>query len=182
MAGQLFMVVGPSGVGKDTLIDAALLECSHISRIKRVVTRNLDAGGEDITSVSREQFDKMEARGAFAFSWHSHALSYGIPKEIHTMLEAGQSLIFNGSRNLIDTVIKAVPKIKILSIEADIETLRRRLVARGRETAGDIERRLDRASFGVADGPNVTRILNNASLDEATKVLIKALSLQGESA
>ncbi|HAL75666.1 MAG TPA: hypothetical protein DCM70_03465, partial [Rhodobacteraceae bacterium] len=77
---------------------------------------------------------------------------------------------------------KAVPKIKILSIEAEIETLRRRLVARGRETAEDIERRLDRASMSVADGPNVTRILNNASLDEATKVLIKALSLQGESA
>ena len=51
MAGQLFMVVGPSGVGKDTLIDAGLLECRHISRIKRVVTRNLDAGGEDILSL-----------------------------------------------------------------------------------------------------------------------------------
>tara|TARA_S200000501_G_C20590117_1_gene641182 strand:+ start:31 stop:579 length:549 start_codon:yes stop_codon:yes gene_type:complete len=182
MAGQLFMVVGPSGVGKDTLIDAALLECSHISRIKRVVTRNLAAGGEDITSVSREQFDKMEARGDFAFSWHSHALSYGIPKEIHIMLEAGQSLIFNGSRSFIDTVTKAVPTVKILSIEADIELLKERLVTRGRETAGDIERRLDRASVGVADGPNVTRILNNASLNQSAKVLIKVLSLQGENA
>ena len=114
MAGQLFMVVGPSGVGKDTLIDAALLECSHISRIKRVVTRNLDAGGEDIKSVSREHFDKMEARGDFAFSWHSHALSYWITNEIHTMLAACQSLIFYGSRRRIDMVVTAVPSNKIL--------------------------------------------------------------------
>ena len=55
-------------------------------------------------------------------------------------------------------------------------------MTRGREPAEDTHRRLDRASMVVADGPNVTRILNNASLDEATKVLIKALSLQGESA
>ena len=77
---------------------------------------------------------------------------------------------------------KAVPTIKILSIETDIELLRGCLVARGRETSGDIERCLDRASMGVADGPNVTRILNNASFNQSAKVLIKVLCLQGENA
>ena len=77
---------------------------------------------------------------------------------------------------------RAVPTIKILSIETDIELLRGRLVARGRETSGDIERRLDRASIGVADSPNVTRILNNVSFNQSAKVLIKVLCLQGENA
>ena len=55
-------------------------------------------------------------------------------------------------------------------------------MARGLETSWDIERRLDRASVGVADGPNVTRILNNASFNQSAKVLIKVLCLQGENA
>ncbi len=55
-------------------------------------------------------------------------------------------------------------------------------MARWREISGDIERRLDRASMGVADGPNVTRNLINASLDQSAKVLIKVLCLQGGNA
>lgn len=180
MTGQLFMVVGPSGVGKDTLIDAALLECKHVTRVRRVVTRATDAGGEDITSVTQQKFDEMNARGDFAFSWQAHGLSYGVPSSIHAMLEYKLSVLFNGSRKMIDQAVEAFPDLIILSIEADQDVLRNRLLARGRETTQDIERRLQRASLPVPDAPNVRRILNNGSLEQATQYMIKVLNHEGQ--
>lgn len=176
MTGQLFIVVGPSGVGKDTLLDAALVGCRNVRRVRRVVTRPASAGGEDIVSVTTDEFSRMQARGDFALSWDAHGLSYGISIEIDAMLSAGQSVVFNGSRTELDIAKKTYPDLKILSIEVDHDILRGRLIARGRETLDDIEQRLERAKIGVPTGPNVVRILNNGSLDQAVSEVIIALT------
>ncbi len=58
--GGLILVVGPSGSGKDTLIDGAkeLLSDEKFTFIKREITRPATAGGEDHISISKEKFDK----------------------------------------------------------------------------------------------------------------------------
>ncbi len=176
MTGQLFAIVGPSGVGKDTLLDAALEQCSNVQRVRRVVTRPSAAGGEDIISVTPDEFVQMQTRGDFALSWNAHGLSYGISNEIDTMLTAGRSVVFNGSRTALDIAAQAYPDLKILSIEADHDILRERLIARGRETLEDIEQRLERAKISAPTGPNVVRILNNGSLEQAVGETILALT------
>jgi ribose 1,5-bisphosphokinase len=179
MNGQLFAVVGPSGVGKDTLLDAAIQECSNVKRVRRAVTRQ-SVVGEDIISVTPDEFALMCARGDFALSWDAHGLSYGILNEIDVMLSAGQSVVFNGSRTALDIAQRAYPGLKILSIEADYDVLRSRLIARGRETMDDIEQRLERAKISVPTGPNVVRIMNNGSLEYAIDKVILALTPQAK--
>ena len=63
-AGRLVVVVGPSGVGKDTLIGALAEHCPEIVVARRVITRAAGAKGEDHDAVSEALFDARLALGA----------------------------------------------------------------------------------------------------------------------
>ena len=83
--GTWVLVVGPSGAGKDTLLDLArnaVTDLKPICFAKRVVTRPAN-DFEDHDSVDADQFERMQADGAFALSWQAHGLSYGVPAHWH---------------------------------------------------------------------------------------------------
>ena len=80
MRGNFVAVVGPSGVGKDSLIGFARdrLEASgRVVFVRRVVTRDADGGSEDHDSMNLEAFAEAEENGAFALNWNAHGLRYG---------------------------------------------------------------------------------------------------------
>lgn len=68
--GRLVYLMGPSGAGKDSLIDAARNELQrhnvHVAR--RVITRSAEAKGEDALGVSAEQFERLSTEGALPCS------------------------------------------------------------------------------------------------------------------
>ncbi len=73
MAG-IFAIVGPSGVGKDTVIDAVCATNPDVIRIRRTITRASDAGGEDFAGVSEAEFDAAVSRGDFILHWQAHGM------------------------------------------------------------------------------------------------------------
>ena len=77
---MIFAVVGPSGAGKDTLIQGALAARPDLRLVRRVITRPTDAGGEDFEGVTEDDFAARRRAGDFALHWQAHGLSYGIPK------------------------------------------------------------------------------------------------------
>lgn len=172
MAGQLYVVVGPSGVGKDTVLNAALTQCPDVVRMQRVVTRSADAGGEVINGVSNEEFVDMQARGEFAVVWSAHGLHYGIPTALRSYLDQGRTVVFNGSRKALPVIQTAFPDLIVLSITADPETLRARLEARNRETAAEIEARLIRASTPIPASVPTIEISNAGMLRDALQQMV----------
>jgi ribose 1,5-bisphosphokinase len=146
MAGRLIYLIGPSGSGKDSLLDAArsrLVE-RGCRIVRRVITRSAEALGEAAQGVSAEQFVAMQAEGAFALSWQANGLSYGIPKEIDAWLAAGEDVLVNGSRAHLAQARERYPTLLVVLLSVDQAALRQRLLARGRESVADIDARLAR--------------------------------------
>ena len=77
--GVLVLIVGPSGVGKDTLITGArqaLDGDKRFSFVRRLVTRPTDVDLEDHISIDPVEFALGKASGRFALCWDAHGLNY----------------------------------------------------------------------------------------------------------
>ena len=176
--GAFVFVVGPSGVGKDTLLAHARAQLSgepRISFVRRVVTRQSDAGIEDHDTMSDAAFEDAEARGAFALTWSAHGLRYGIPQGVDRVVAGGGVAVANGSRAAIPALRSRYLNVVVAEITATPEVLAARLAARGRESREQIGARLKRgARIGAAERPTVT-IANDSRPEVAGELLVAAI-------
>ena len=177
-AGIMAVVVGPSGAGKDTLMNLAARHFAgrpDVHFVRRVITREGDAGNEDHRSVSEVDFDAMEQAGAFAVSWEAHGLKYGIPADVTNELARGNLVIANGSRSVLHRFQAAFPRLKIINVTARREVLAERLMARGRESREDVMKRLDRSTITFDGSYDVTDIDNSGTLEDAERAIVAVL-------
>ncbi|MEP3112834.1 phosphonate metabolism protein/1,5-bisphosphokinase (PRPP-forming) PhnN [Nisaea sp.] len=168
--GTLWLVVGPSGAGKDSLLDgakAALSDSPDHYFVRRDITRPADAGGEDHNPVSVAEFEATQKEGGYCLSWEAHDLRYGIPKAIEAELSAGRHVIVNVSRALIDTAREMFPDVRVVNITVPRAVLESRLRGRGRESEADIQKRLERAEAFTLEGPGVISFINDRPLEES---------------
>lgn len=173
--GTVIAVVGPSGVGKDSLMDFARQHLSgrtDICFVRRTITRPKDSVGEDHDAVTAEAFEALARSGAFAVHWKAHGLGYGIPANVYVDLAAGHIVIVNGSRSALDGFRAAFPRLLVVNVTARPDVLAKRLAARGRETAADIEARLARATEPLPDDLKVVTIDNSGELASAGRQLV----------
>ena len=171
----IFAIVGPSGVGKDTLMEAVAARLPSVHLVRRVITRPETAGGEDFEGVTEAEFARRLARGDFAVHWQAHGLSYGIPVDAHDRLAAGETLLFNGSRAALSAARAAFPELKVIHVTARPGVLAARLAARGRETPAEIEKRLSRTIMEPNEGFKMFELDNSGNLTNAVDALEKLL-------
>lgn len=136
MDGKLFYLMGPSGSGKDSLIEAARepLRELNCEVMRRVITRSAESVGEDAIGVTPEEFDRRQHAGAFSLAWQANGLSYGIPREMDEWLQAGRHVLVNGSRANLRQAMEKYPTLVPVLLTVNDEVLRKRLLKRGRET------------------------------------------------
>jgi ribose 1,5-bisphosphokinase len=176
--GRLFLVVGPSGAGKDSLIDIAreTLPSDKVVFPARVITRPADAGGESHIAVDEVTFDGMLDAGAFALAWRAHDLRYGIPASIRDDLAAGRCVVINVSRGVLDAARASFPGLTVLSVTAAPDVLWARLKGRGREDSEMLKRRLARADAFRPQGVDVVEIDNSGNLEDAARAFCAAIA------
>jgi len=170
---MLVLVVGPSGAGKDTLLDAArqtLADDPRFRFVRRVITRPADAGGEVHEPATEAEF----ARRSFALAWQAHGLRYGIPADITTDIAAKRIVVANVSRGIIAEAAKSFP-VRVIEITAPPDILAARLATRGRETAADVAARLAR-NVPLPDGIVRETIMNDTTVEAGVARFLAALN------
>jgi ribose 1,5-bisphosphokinase len=176
--GRLILVVGPSGAGKDTLIDAVRAACRDESGIvfpRRVITRPSSAA-EDHDTMSDAAFDQAQASGTFALWWAAHGLKYGIPAAIDDDVRAGRTVVCNVSRTVIDSARKRYAHVTVTLVTAPQEILAARLSARGRGSDGSIMDRVQR-SVSTNSELNADVVVENiGAVESAAAMLLRVVS------
>lgn len=145
--GRLILVVGPSGAGKDTLLNVARRECASDDRIvfpRRIVTREASAF-EDNLEMCASAFREALSAGEFALHWEAHGHDYGVPRAIKNDILAGRIVVVNVSRTIIPAARRDYADVIVVAITAPADVLAERLGKRHRPSDGDIGERLHRA-------------------------------------
>ncbi|MGF7158532.1 ribose 1,5-bisphosphokinase [Rhodoligotrophos appendicifer] len=178
MSGIFIAVVGPSGVGKDTLLDHARLQLIEDDRFvfpRRVVTRHPQAGGEIFDSLSRIEFDAWDQAGSFSLSWRAHGLGYGLRRNVLGAVEDGRCVVANVSRSVLPDLPGIFGEVRIVHVTAPPAVLASRLAARGREVGPEMDSRIARFETTLPTTSPVMTIDNSGPIEIAQAAFLDAL-------
>lgn len=174
----LILVVGASGVGKDSLLAGARTALAGRGDIvfpRRFITRAPGLGGEDYIAVSGAEFAQMQRQDRFALHWSAHGLHYGIPRNIEDDLRQGRSVVANVSRAVLDEARRRYPGLRIINVTASPSVIAQRLRQRGRETEAEIVARLQRAIATDLSGDDVAVCSNDGPLPDGIARFLQLL-------
>ncbi len=186
--GTLFIVSGPSGAGKTTLIQRVRTELQPL-RIELYfsvshTTRKPRAGeipGYSYHFVSDEEFQGMIGRGEFLEHAHVHAHWYGTSKgEVSSRLLAGQDVIldidYQGAKQIADEPELKARSLSVFIFPPTLDVLEQRLRSRGLNSEEEIDLRLRKAIAEIDEGKGFyDYIIINDHLDVATECLKAAI-------
>ena len=150
-SGLVFVLSGPSGVGKSTIVEHLKRDGFPITYCVTATTRPRRTGevdGVHYLFVSEEKYDEWLAQGQFLENATVHNLHrYGIPlQSVRNGLRLGNALIMAPDVQGADTVRRKLPNaITIFLTPPRLEDLVPRLAARGTETPEEREVRLQTA-------------------------------------
>lgn len=179
MRGALIYVMGPSGAGKDAVMERARQRLSIDDLVvfaHRYITRPAQTGGENHICLSRSEFAQRRAWGLFAFHWHAHDNDYGIGVEVNTWRATGLAVVVSGSREHFQALDGIDEDTVPVLITASSERLQERLLRRGREDAAASAERLQRGAALDVAAPNLVTIVNDGPIEEAADALVRLLA------
>ncbi len=176
--GCFVAVVGPSGAGKDTIMDAARVALAGDTRfhfVRRIITRPQMPGTEDHDSLDEASFATAAGEGAFALYWQAHGLSYGLPKSLEDEIADGTVVIANVSRRVLGDIRRLYKSRSVVVITARPDVLAERLASRGRESREEITARLAREVSFDDDAGDVVTIDNSGDVNASTETFLHHL-------
>ncbi|MBQ1962006.1 MAG: guanylate kinase [Clostridia bacterium] len=170
--GRLFIISGPSGSGKDTVLGEVLKTYPDLKFSISSITRPMREGekeGEKYHFISREEFedmiknDRLLEHNVFVGNY------YGTPREpVEKCIEAGEDIFVeidvNGAAQIRE---KAKDALSIFIMPPSMSVLRARLTGRGTETPELIEKRLEAAAKEIARADEYDYIVINDVLEDA---------------
>ena len=174
MRGKLFVVSGPSGVGKNTLLNAVGARSVHARYSISATSRAMRPGevdGKSYYFVTREQFEKLIADDALLEYAEYVNNYYGTSlKAIRDQLDAGHDV-------LLDIEVQGAAKVRercpdalfIFIIPPSFEELSRRLHGRNTDSEDVIAGRLEKAKIEFREIPTYDYLVINDKVSNAVE-------------
>lgn len=179
-SGRVVYVVGPSGAGKDYLLNLALTaigDTPDVHFIQRDITRPLTPNASEAHNpVSNTYFDATLKAGGYFHHWRAHGFGYGIPKAYFDGLLAHATVVICGSRGAIVAAQAVFGNLVVVHITASKSVLRERLESRAREGSKAIEARLTRDVFIPQTQSEIVTITNDHSPDRSVAQLVAVIT------
>jgi guanylate kinase len=176
VSGNVFVITGPSGVGKGTLIRTLLQRVPELELAVSATTRPprpAERDGVDYHFLTEAEFDRRVLEGDFLEHAGYSGRRYGTLKsELERRLRAGASVVLEievqGARQVAERMPEA---IRIFVAPPSEEALRLRLVGRGTDDPEQIERRLATATAELASSGDFPHVVRNDRLEDAADEL-----------
>jgi guanylate kinase len=183
VAARVFVITGPSGVGKGTLIRGLLERVPELELSVSATTRDPRPGeqhGIDYHFLDAEEFERRAKAGDFVEHAAYSGRRYGtLRSELDRRLADGMPVVLEIEVQGARQVREAMPEAVLVFIAPpSTEALRARLVGRGTDAGEQIERRLRTAERELEARPDFAHVVVNDRLEQATDEL--AAIVQGE--
>lgn len=175
--GRLFVISGPSGVGKGTVVRAVLAARPGLTLSVSATTRSPRPGevdGEHYRFLGDEEFSRLAAADAFLEWAEVFGERYGtLSEDVEAARTAGADVLLEIDVQGARAVRRRVPDAVLIFLRPPSEEeLARRLRARGTETGGRLDRRLAEARREMAEaGWFDHEVINEAVREAAAQVL-----------
>jgi guanylate kinase len=173
---RVFVITGPSGVGKGTLIRGLMDRERALELSVSATTRSPRPGehdGVDYHFLGREEFDRRVAAGEFVEHADYAGRSYGtLRSELDDRLAAGIPVVLEIEVQGARQVRAAMPEaVQVFIAPPSLQALRARLLGRGTDDPDEVERRLAVAGEELAAKPEFAHVVVNDRLEEALEEL-----------
>jgi guanylate kinase len=170
---RLFVVTGPSGAGKGTLIRKLVASRPDLAVAVSATTRALRPGeqdGREYHFLSGEEFQRRVDAGEFLehvdyVSGHRYGT---LRSEVDRILSSGKSVVLELETHGAKEVQATLPDAVTIFIEApSFAELERRLRERATESAGEIDERLELARRQAEEAGDFDHVVTNDDVDRA---------------
>lgn len=182
---RVFIVSGPSGVGKSTLIQKVLDRVPDLQLSVSLTTRKKRANeveGKHYHFVDKIAFERMNNQGAF-LEWAvvydnyygtSHQnISDILAQNHHALLDLDTQGAMGIKRTCEGAVLTFI-------MPPDMETLKNRLRGRGSETEESLEKRMAKAEHEIGHKDQYHHVIVNAQLEEAVEAFVTVINQERE--
>ena len=174
--GKLFIVSGPSGVGKSTVLRALFAQNTNLYFSVSATTREPRPGEEDGVHyhfLTMDTFREWIAKDEFLEYAEFVGNAYGTPRKyVDEALDAGKDVILDIEVQGAEQVCAKRPEtVTVFIAPPSWDELKRRLTARGTDTAEKIQKRLQRAKEEVLKAHHYDYFVINDTVENAVQEL-----------
>jgi guanylate kinase len=173
---KVFVITGPSGVGKGTLIKKLLERVPNLALSVSATTRAPREGeeeGVDYHFLTEDEFqDRIAAKDFLEFATYSGNHYGTLNSELDRCLDKGRSVVLEIEVQGATQVRAARPdSVQIFIAPPDPAVLRDRLKGRGTDSPEAIDKRLETAELELASRGDFDHLVVNDDLDQAAAEL-----------
>ena len=178
--GGVFVVSGPSGSGKDTVLKGLFAENPDILFSISSITRAMRPGekeGEKYNFISRENFEEMIKNDMLLEHNLFVGNYYGTPRvPVEKAVSEGKDIIIEVDVNGAAQIRKKLPEaVTVFIMPPSFAELKRRLVGRGTESEVLIEKRLQSALDEIRRAEEYDYIIVNDDAATASQSLMSVI-------